>query len=133
MQDRAPVLPGGADLPDVLGPADGHEGQMGDMQKMGITEVVSISDDPLDLLRQKVTDSGITSPALSDPDLAVSMTYHANDYGMMGTSRDGHTFIVVGPDGRIRWRADYGGAPNYRMNVPMTVLLQQMRSGLAAT
>jgi len=51
---------------------------------------------------------------------------------MMGTSTYGHSFIVVGPDGGIRWRADYGGAPNYTMFVPVDALLDDLRAGLAA-
>jgi peroxiredoxin len=109
------------------------EGDMAQLHSLGIDEVVSITTDPIDLLGQKVSDEGITSPVLSDPDLKVSSMYQANQYGMMGTTRDGHTFIVIGPDGRIRWRADYGGAPNYTMNVPMDVLLQQMQAGLTKT
>ncbi len=62
--------------------------------------------------------------------LAVSRAYTANGYGMMGASRDGHTFILVGPDGRIRWRADYGGAPNYTMYVPVPNLIADIRAGL---
>jgi cytochrome c-type biogenesis protein len=45
---------------------------------------------------------------------AVSTSYHANSFGMMRDSRDGHTFIVVGPEGTILWRADYGGSPTTR-------------------
>ncbi len=67
---------------------------------------------------------------LSDPNLAVSKTYDANKYGMMGGSHNGHTFIVVGPDGEIKWRADYGGAPDYTMYVPVPDLLADMREGL---
>jgi peroxiredoxin Q/BCP len=48
---------------------------------------------------------------------------------MMGTSRDGHSFILVGPDGVIRWRADYGGAPDYTMDVPVTQLLANLKAG----
>lgn len=95
----------------------------------GIDQIVSITTDPIALLDQKVADEGIRVPVLSDPSLATSRAYHANSYGMMGTSRDGHTFILVGPDGRIRWRADYGGAPNYTMFVPVTTLLAQIRAG----
>ena len=62
--------------------------------------------------------------------LMVSQAYTANGYGMMGNSRDGHTFIVVGPDGRIRWRADYGGSPNYTMYVPISNLVADIRAGL---
>ncbi len=100
-------------------------------QALGINEVVSITTDPLADLQQKVTDEGITLPVLSDPNLRVSGAYSANQYGMMGTSRDGHSFIVVGPDGRIRWRADYGGAPNYTMYVPILNLLADLQKGLA--
>jgi peroxiredoxin Q/BCP len=100
---------------------------------LGITRVLSITTDPPDAIRQKVTDQHITIPVASDPDLAVSRAYRANQYGMMGQSRDGHSFIVVGPDGRIRWRADYGGAPNYTMYVPSDSLLADLRAGLAGT
>ena len=52
---------------------------------------------------------------------------------MMGDSRDGHSFIVVGPDGRIAWRADYGGAPNYTMDLPASALLADLARGLGTT
>ncbi len=100
------------------------------IQALGIDQVVSITTDPLNALQQKVSDEGLTIPVLSDPQLAVSQAYTANGYGMMGASRDGHTFIVVGPDGRIRWRADYGGAPNYTMYVPISNLVADIRAGL---
>ena len=106
------------------------ERQQSQFQALGISQVVSITTDPLDAIKQKVADERITTPVLSDPDLRVSQTYHANQYGMMGTSRDGHTFIAVGPDGRIRWRADYGGSPNYTMSLPSQNLLADLRKGL---
>ena len=102
-------------------------------QAMGIDEVVTITSDPLGALKQKASDEGLTTPILSDPNLAVSATYHANSYGMMGNSRDGHTFIVVGPDGVIRWRADYGGPPNFTMYLPVDVLLGDIQQGLKAS
>ncbi len=74
-------------------------------------------------------DMGLTTPVLSDPGLAVSRAYSANKYGMMGASRDGHTFILVGPNGVIRWRADYGGAPKYIMFLPTTALLADIKAG----
>lgn len=107
------------------------QGDMSAFQAAGINEVVSVTTDPLAALRQKATDEGLRIPILSDPTLAVSRAYHANSYGMMGTGTDGHTFIVVGPTGRIEWRADYGGAPNYTMDVPVGTLLTQMRAGMA--
>jgi peroxiredoxin Q/BCP len=108
----------------------GLNGDATQLHALGIDEVISITTNPIQQLSQKVSDEGISSPVLSDPNLSVSSLYQANQYGMMGTSADGHTFIVVGPDGHILWRADYGGAPNYTMDVPMPTLLQQMRVGL---
>ena len=106
------------------------ERDMAPLRALGIDRIVSITTDPLDQLEVKVNDDGISTSVLSDPDLAVSKDYSANQYGMMGTSRDGHSFIVVGPDGRIRWRADYGGPPNFTMYVPPSNLVADIRRGL---
>jgi len=106
------------------------ESNMPQFRALGIETMVSITSDPLDALKQKVADEGLSTPVLSDPSLAVSRTYHANQYGMMGESSDGHTFLVVGTDGRIKWRANFGGAPNYTMYVPISTLLADMKEGL---
>lgn len=110
--------------------------QITDLQKhaaqlsaAGIQQVVSVTSDPIAAITTKARDMGLTIPVLSDPGLAVSRQYGANGYGMMGSSRDGHTFIVVGPDGTIRWRADYGGAPKYTMFLPTTSLLADLKAG----
>lgn len=96
----------------------------------GIETVVSITTDPIDAVRDKVANDGLKTLVLSDPDLAVTRSYDTNSYGMMGKSRNGHSFVLVGPDGKIRWRADYGGAPNYTMFVPAKILIEDMRQGL---
>lgn len=99
---------------------------------VGIDEVITITSDSLDLTTRKIAQDGITGPVLADIDLAVSKTYDANSYGMMGDSTNGHSFIVVGSDGIIRWRADYGGAPDYTMYIPIPSLLADLSAGLAA-
>jgi peroxiredoxin Q/BCP len=99
------------------------------LRAAGISEVISITGDPAGPITQKTHDMGLTIPVLSDPSLTVSQQYHANGYGMMGAGRDGHTFILVGPDGVIRWRADYGGAPKYIMFLPTTTMLADMKAG----
>jgi peroxiredoxin len=104
-----------------------------DLKAAGIDTVVSITSDPVDLLTQKVHDMGLSTVVLSDPDLAVSTTYHANDYGMMGTSRDGHTFVLIPRGGTIAWRADYGGAPKYTMFVPTGGVLTDLRNATKTT
>ena len=98
----------------------------------GIDQFVTITSDSLALISQKIDQDGISGPVLADTDLAVSKTYDANSYGMMGDSRDGHTFIVVDPAGVIRWRADYGGAPDYTMYVPVEALLADLEAGTNA-
>jgi peroxiredoxin Q/BCP len=110
--------------------------QISDLQKhaaqlraAGIGQVLSITGDPVGPITQKTHDIGLTIPVLSDPGLTVSQQYHANSYGMMGAGRDGHTFILVGPDGVIRWRADYGGAPKYIMFLPTATMLADMKAG----
>lgn len=109
------------------------EARWGEFQTLGIDRLVTITGDPLSALKQKVALEKLTTPVLSDAGLGVSKTYQANQYGMMGTSTDGHSFIVVGKDGQIVWRADYGGAPKYTMYVPMPALLDDLRNGLAGT
>jgi peroxiredoxin len=106
------------------------EGQGAKLGALGIEQMVSVTSDALGDLKQKASDEGLSTPVLSDSDLAVSKAYSANQYGMMGDSRDGHSFVLVGPDGRIRWRGDYGGAPNYTMYVPVAHLLADIRKGL---
>jgi peroxiredoxin Q/BCP len=99
------------------------------LKAAGIGQVVSITTDPIGAITTKARDMGLAIPVLSDPNLAISRQYQANSYGMMGSSRDGHTFILVGPDGTIRWRADYGGAPKYTMFLPTTSLLADIKAG----
>ncbi len=103
-----------------------------DIEAAGIDQMLAITTDPIDLVTRKVRDDGLSTPTLSDPDLAVSRTYETNMYGMMGESRNGHSFILVGPDGTIVWRADYGGAPDHTMYVPVDQLLADLQAGRSA-
>lgn len=106
------------------------ETRWADFTALGIDEFVAIAGNPLDELRQKASDEKLSTPVLADPELSLGDSYQANRYGMMGTSTYGHSFIVVGPDGSIRWRADYGGEPNYTMYVRPAALLEDLRAGL---
>lgn len=108
------------------------ESDMGRFRQLGIENVVTITTNPLDPLKQKVADEQIGLPVLSDESFAVSRAYNATRYGMMAGSADGHTFILVGPDGRIRWRADYGGPPQYTMYVPIANLVADIKAGAHA-
>jgi peroxiredoxin len=100
------------------------------LKAIGIEAVVSITTDNVGDITRKVSDMGLSTSVLSDPDMAISRQYEANRFGMMGESRNGHTFILVGPDGVIRWRGDYGGPPTYTMFVPVDRLLRDVEAGL---
>ncbi|GHE38860.1 peroxiredoxin family protein [Streptomyces lavendulocolor] len=102
------------------------------VEGLGVDTMLSITTDPADLTKRKVGDEGIKSPVLSDPGLKVSKEYTTNEYGMMGGSTNGHSFILVGPDGKIQWRADYGGAPDYTMYVKVDKLLADLKAGRQA-
>lgn len=103
-----------------------------DLKAAGVDNFLAITTGPVDLIAQKSRDDKLTAVNLADTDLAVSRSYEANKYGMMGDDRDGHSFILVGPDGTIRWRADYGGAPKYTMFVPVPRLLADLKAGATA-
>lgn len=106
------------------------EATWSDFTSLGVDRIATITTDPVELLDQARVDEVFTSPVLSDPDRRVSEAWGTLDYGMMGGSHNGHTFIVVDPDGIIRWRADYGGAPDYTMYLPVPALLVDLEEGL---
>ena len=106
------------------------EAQWPAFSALGIDRMVTVTGDPLSPLKQKVALEGVKTMVLADPNLQVSAKYGGNTYGMMGTSADGHSFILVGPDGNIEWRADYGGPPNYTMYVPVSQLLADIKQGI---
>ena len=99
-----------------------------ELQSVGVDQLLTITSGPVDLIAQKMADDKLTAVALADTRLDVSLTYQTNKYGMMGESRNGHSFILVGPTGEIEWRADYGGPPNYTMYVPVDEILTQMQA-----
>lgn len=51
---------------------------------------------------------GLRTPYLIDPDGSVSDAYDTLGRGMHA-NLPGHTFVLVGPDGQMRWRGDYPG------------------------
>ncbi len=104
------------------------EARKADLAAAGVDGIVTVTTDPVELLARKAADEGLTTPVLSDPDLSVSRSYQTNSFGMMGDSRNGHSFVLVDPDGKITWRADYGGAPKYTMFVPVDRLLADLKA-----
>ena len=68
--------------------------------------LVNITTDPPDVLRQAVEQYRITTPMISDQGGDMSAAYDAIGQGMHPNT-DGHTFVLVDRNGRIRWRRDY--------------------------
>ncbi len=99
------------------------------LQAAGIDKLVTITSNPLNLIAQKMNDEKLTSVALADSDLKISNLYQTSKYGMPGHLSNGHSFLLVGPTGLIEWRADYGGAPNYTMYVPVDKILSDLKTG----
>ena len=72
-------------------------------------ELVSIAVDPLAELAPEVQQSGIQSTFLSDEDGQITKAYgipltHGGD--------PGHTFVLVGKDGLVKWIKDYAAPEN---------------------
>ena len=65
--------------------------------------------DPLAELAQDVERLGIQSPYLSDEDSRVSKAY---SIPLTHGGEPGHTFILVGKDGRVKWIKDYAAPEN---------------------
>lgn len=95
---------------------------------MGIT-VVSITTNSMSDMRAWAQNSGITRMmVLPDQSLQVDKEYTTLFAGSMHAgSAPGHTFILVGKDGNVLWRKDYG---SYTMYVPMNELIASVKSAL---
>lgn len=93
---------------------------------MGIV-VVSITADPMSDMRMWTQSNGISNMmVLVDASLKVDQQYNTLYAGSMHPgSTPGHTFILVGKDGKVLWRQDYG---TYTMYVPMAELVASVRS-----
>jgi peroxiredoxin Q/BCP len=77
----------------------------GELRKHGLT-LVNITTDPPDVLREAVQAYGIETPTVSDQSKDMSTAYGAIGQGMHPDT-NGHTFVLIDGDGRIRWRRDY--------------------------
>src|SRR5438874_12964434 len=81
-----------------------------DFRALGV-QLLNISPDSVRAWAKEVSTAGITTPALSDAGNRVATRYGVMRWGMSG-QMPGHTFVLVGPDGRVAWIRDYG-APEH--------------------
>lgn len=95
--------------------------------EMGLT-VVSITTNSMSDMKTWAQNAGITRMmVLPDPTQQVDREYGTLYAGSMHAgSAPGHTFILVGRNGTVLWREDYGPS----MYVPMNELIASVRSAL---
>ncbi len=74
-------------------------------------QLLAISPDPVSAWKREGGTMGVSVPMLSDPGNTVWMKYGTPGW-MMATGEPGHTFFLVGGDGKIVWLRDYG-APEH--------------------
>jgi peroxiredoxin len=108
------------------------ESAQAELKAAGVDKIVNVTTDPADLLARKVKDGNYSTTTVSDPTGEVSREFGALGVGMMGPDMNGHSFVLIGPDGDIQWRADYGGAPDYTMYVPVPQLLADLSTRTTA-
>jgi mono/diheme cytochrome c family protein len=103
-----------------------------EFQALGLA-LISIAIDPVSELAAAARQSGITTPLLSDRERNVSDSYGVLRWAMPN-GEPGHTFVLVGKDGRVKWIRDYGAPENGgRMYVPVPELFQEIRGRRTAT
>ena len=98
-------------------------------KELGV-ELLAISPDPAGAWRKEGRALGVTVPMLSDADNAVWAKYGIPTW-MMASNEPGHTFFLVGGDGKIAWVRDYG-APEHggAMYVTPAEVASQMKEAL---
>lgn len=100
-------------------------------QSLGVA-LVNVGIDPLSNLTAAAQEWGITTPLLSDADSQVSEAYGVLQWAM-SNGEPGHTFILVGQNGEVKWIRDYGSAENGGlMYVPVDELNQEITQRLTS-
>lgn len=79
-------------------------------------QLLNVALDPVDDLKASSARYNLKSPVLSYQDASTEDDYVLLPYSMGMGRRAGHTFVLVGTDGRIKWRKDYW--PSVGMSVP---------------
>jgi len=100
-------------------------------KRLGI-ELLAISPDPVTAWRKEGGALGVTVPMLSDPGNTVWLKYGIPAW-MMATNEPGHTFFLVGADGKIDWVRDYGAMEHGgAMYVKPAEIVSQLKDVLAS-
>jgi peroxiredoxin Q/BCP len=73
--------------------------------------LVSVATDPVRELSKAAVEWRTRAPLLSDAGGLVSRSYGVLRWAM-ASGEPGHTFVLVGRDGKVRWVRDYGAPEN---------------------
>ena len=90
------------------------EKSLPEFDKMNV-QIISVALDPVDKWKDNIAQYKITTPILSYEGAKTEQDYNLLPYSMAMGRRAGHTFVLVGMDGTIKWRKDYW--PSYGMMV----------------
>lgn len=82
------------------------EKRLDEFEKLNVA-LLNIALDPVEEQRQVVERYGIRTPMLSYDAAKTEVDYDLTRFSMGMGRRAGHTFVLVGTDGAIKWRKDY--------------------------
>ena len=100
-----------------------------EFQGLGIA-LLSITTNPVQDLAVAQQQWDVKTPLLSDEGARVSRSYGVLRWAMP-SGAPGHTFVLIGRDGKVRWIQDYGAPENGgRMNVPVAELYRELKGRL---
>lgn len=94
-----------------------------DLATRGI-QLVSITPDAPDMLRQAASSYGITTPMIPDPDRTMSEAFNVLGLGMHPNT-PGHAFLLA-YHGKVLWYRDYYQPPYNTMYVAPATLMSQL-------
>ena len=95
-----------------------------ELERRGI-ELVSITPDSEDVLREAVSQYGISTPMISDENRDMSTAFDALGRGMHSDT-PGHAFVLVDETGTVVWQRDYWLDPYRTMYVEPASLLADL-------
>ena len=107
------------------------EGVGAELEERGIG-LVSITPDSEAVLREAVSQYGISTPMISDEDRDMSMAFDTLGRGMHSDT-PGHAFVLVDESGTVVWQRDYWLDPYRTMYVEPATLLADLADAVQNT
>ena len=95
-----------------------------ELERRGI-RLVSITPDSEEVLREAVSQYGISTPMVSDEDRDMSAAFDALGRGMHADT-PGHAFVLLDDTGEVVWQRDYWLDPDRTMYVEPATLLADL-------